>query len=77
MNTKIKNNLKEQLDWFTKNSESALSAGLQYSVTFKPPPNVKYEFVNQRGNTDLKVGHQYALLGEELLMNRDNSNYKQ
>lgn len=57
MNTKVKNNLKEQLDWFSKNTETALASNLQYSVAFKPQPNVKYEFVNinQRGSVDLKV----------------------
>lgn len=62
MNTKIKNNLKEQLAWFEKNTQSALASGLQYSVTYKPQPNVKYEFVNinQRGNTDLKVCHDWS-----------------
>jgi hypothetical protein len=59
MNTKVKNNLKEQLDWFAKNTQSALASNLQYSVAYKPQPNVKYEFVNinQRGSADLKVCH--------------------
>jgi hypothetical protein len=60
MNASIKNNLKQQLEWFNKNSAGALASGLTYSVVPKPQIPVKYEFVNntQRGSADLKVSRK-------------------